>query len=169
MATVGHDFAPYRQWLRDRSVDVSQVRVVDDEFTRRPFITTDLDDNQITAFHPGAMSHSHVNTSARCRAARSGSFAPDGRDGMVQHAAQFAAAGIPMLFDPGQGLPMFDGEELLEFVSQATWIAVNDYEGQLLCERTGLSARENREPGAGADRDARRRGQRDSRGWAAST
>jgi adenosine kinase len=142
MATVGHDFGPYQQWLRDRSVDVSQVRVVDDEFTAQAFITTDLDDNQITAFHPGAMSHSHVNHVGQVQGCTLGLVAPDGRDGMVQHAAQFAAAGIPMLFDPGQGLPMFDGAELLEFVSQATWIAVNDYEGQLLCERTGLSHRE---------------------------
>ncbi len=143
MATVGHDFAPYRQWLRDRSVDVSQVRVVDDEFTAQAFITTDLDDNQITAFHPGAMSHSHVNhVRPGAGHARSGSLPRTAGTAWSQHAAQFAAAGIPMLFDPGQGLPMFDGEDLLEFVSQATWIAVNDYEGQLLCERTGLSHRE---------------------------
>ena len=142
MATVGHDFAPYRQWLRDRSVDVSQVRVVDDEFTAQAFITTDLDDNQITAFHPGAMSHSHVNHVGQVQGCTLGLVAPDGRDGMVQHAAQFAAAGIPMLFDPGQGLPMFDGAELLDFVSKSTWIAVNDYEAQLLMERTGLSLAE---------------------------
>ncbi len=142
MATVGHDFEPYRCWLQDRSVDVSQVRVVDDEFTAQAFITTDLDDNQITAFHPGAMSQSHLNHVAQVPGCKLGLVAPDGRDGMVQHAAQFAEAGIPLLFDPGQGLPMFDGTELLDFVSKATWIAVNDYEGQLLCERTGLSHRE---------------------------
>ncbi len=142
MATVGHDFEPYRGWLQDRSVDVSQVRVVDDEFTAQAFITTDLDDNQITAFHPGAMSQSHLNHVAQVPGCKLGLVAPDGRDGMVQHAAQFAEAGIPLLFDPGQGLPMFDGTELLDFVSKATWIAVNDYEGQLLCERTGLSHRE---------------------------
>jgi adenosine kinase len=142
MATVGHDFEPYRGWLVERSVDVSQVRVVDDEFTAQAFITTDLDDNQITAFHPGAMSHSHLNRVAQVPGCTLGLVAPDGRDGMVQHAAEFAEAGIPLLFDPGQGLPMFDGAELLDFISKATWIAVNDYEGQLLCERTGLSHRE---------------------------
>ena len=142
MATVGHDFDPYRSWLEKRSVDVSQVRVVDGEFTAQAFITTDLDDNQITAFHPGAMSHSHLNRVSMVPGCTLGLVAPDGRDGMIQHAAEFAEAGIPLLFDPGQGLPMFDGAELLDFVSKAKWIAVNDYEGQLLCERTGLSHRE---------------------------
>jgi adenosine kinase len=139
MATVGHDFAPYERWLRERSVDVSQVRVVEGEFTAQAFITTDLDDNQITAFHPGAMNHSHLNDVSQVTGCTLGLVAPDGRDGMLRHAAQFAEAGIPMLFDPGQGLPMFDGAELLDFIDKATWVAVNDYEGQLLCERTGLS------------------------------
>jgi adenosine kinase len=115
---------------------------VEGEFTAQAFITTDLDDNQITAFHPGAMSHSHLNDVSQVAGCTLGLVAPDGRDGMVKHAAEFAAAGIPMLFDPGQGLPMFDGSELLDFVSKSTWIAVNDYEGQLLSERTGLSHRE---------------------------
>jgi len=142
MATVGHDFAPYGDWLRERSVDLAFVRAVDNEFTAQAFITTDLDDNQITAFHPGAMNHSHVNRVPDGAGITLGVVAPDGRDGMVQHAAQFAAAGIPLLFDPGQGLPMFGGEELLDFIGKSTWIAVNDYEGQLLAERTGLSLRE---------------------------
>jgi adenosine kinase len=142
MATVGHDFGPYGQWLRERAVDVTHIRTVAGEFTAQAFITTDLDDNQITAFHPGAMSHSHVNDVADARGCTLGLVAPDGRDGMVQHAAQFAASGIPMLFDPGQGLPMFDGPELSDFVAKSTWIAVNDYEGQLLQERTGLSHQE---------------------------
>jgi len=118
------------------------VRTVEDEFTAQAFITTDLDDNQITAFHPGAMSHSHVNRVPEGAGITLGIVAPDGRDGMVQHAAQFAEAGIPLLFDPGQGLPMFGGQELLDFIGKSTWIAVNDYEGQLLAERTGLSLRE---------------------------
>ncbi len=139
MATVGHDFEPYERWLRDRDVDVSHVRVIDGEFTAQAFITTDLDDNQITAFHPGAMSQSHLNDVAQVDGCTLGLVAPDGREGMILHAAQFAEAGIPTLFDPGQGLPMFDGAELVEFISQSTWIAVNDYEGQLLCERTGLA------------------------------
>jgi len=142
MATVGHDFAPYGAWLRERSVDLAHVRVIDDEYTAQAFITTDLDDNQITAFHPGAMSRAHVNRVPTDAGITLGVVAPDGRDGMLQHAAQFAEAGIPVLFDPGQGLPMFDGPELLEFVARSTWIAVNDYEAQLLTERTGLSLRE---------------------------
>jgi adenosine kinase len=140
MATVGHDFEPYRRWLRASGVSLDFVRELDDEFTAQAFITTDLDDNQITAFHPGAMSRSHLNTVPASAGITLGVVAPDGRDGMLQHAAQFAAAGIPWLFDPGQGLPMFDGPELRGFVEQATWVAVNDYEGQMLQERTGWSA-----------------------------
>jgi adenosine kinase len=142
MATVGHDFAPYGAWLRERSVDLTHVHVIEDEYTAQAFITTDLDDNQITAFHPGAMGHSHVNRVPAAAGITLGVVAPDGRDGMVQHAAQFAEAGVPLLFDPGQGLPMFGGQELLDFVAKSTWIAVNDYEGQLLVERTGFSLRE---------------------------
>jgi adenosine kinase len=142
MATVGHDFAPYGEWLRERSVDLAHVRTVEHEFTAQAFITTDLDDNQITAFHPGAMSHSHVNRVPDGAGVTLGIVAPDGRDGMVQHATQFAEAGIPLLFDPGQGLPMFGGQELLDFIDKSTWIAVNDYEGQMLAERTGLPLRD---------------------------
>lgn len=142
MATVGHDFGPYRQWLQERSIDLGHVRVIEHEFTAQAFITTDLDDNQITAFHPGAMSHAHANRVPGDAGITLGVVAPDGRDGMVQHAEQFAAAGIPVLFDPGQGLPMFGGEELRDFIGKAAWIAVNDYEGQLLAERTGWSHRE---------------------------
>jgi adenosine kinase len=142
MATVGHDFEPYGRWLRSSSVSLEFVREVPDAFTAQAFITTDLDDNQITAFHPGAMSHSHLNQVPTDAGVTLGIVAPDGRDGMVQHAAQFAAAGIPWLFDPGQGLPMFNGEELRDFVTKATWVAVNDYEGQMLQERTGWSAAE---------------------------
>jgi adenosine kinase len=140
MATVGHDFEPYRRWLRACKVSLDFVRELDDEFTAQAFITTDLDDNQITAFHPGAMARSQVNAVPTTAGVTLGVVAPDGRDGMVQHAAQFAAAGIPWLFDPGQGLPMFNGRELQEFIGQATWVAVNDYEGQMLQERTGWSA-----------------------------
>ena len=142
MATVGHDFAPYASWLRLRSVDLAHVRTVEHEYTAQAFITTDLDDNQITAFHPGAMSQSHLNRVPEGAGTTLGVVAPDGRDGMVQHAAQFAEAGIPLLFDPGQGLPMFDGPQLLDFIAKSTWIAVNDYEAQLLMERTGLSLAE---------------------------
>jgi len=139
MATVGHDFAPYAEWLEARSVNLRHVTTVEGEYTAQAFITTDLDDNQITAFHPGAMSHAHVNRVPDGAGITLGVVAPDGREGMLQHATQFAEAGIPLLFDPGQGLPMFDGAELIDFIDKATWIAVNDYEGQLLRERTGLS------------------------------
>ena len=142
MAAVGRDFGAYADWMRATGVDASQVRVIDDEYTAQAFITTDLDDNQITAFHPGAMNHSHLNRVSQVPGCTLGVVAPDGRQGMVEHARQFAEAGIPMLFDPGQGLPMFDGPELLDFIDQAAWVAVNDYEGQLLCERTGLTHRE---------------------------
>ena len=142
MATVGRDFGAYADWMRMTGVDDSQVRVIDDEYTAQAFITTDLDDNQITAFHPGAMNHSQLNRVTQVQDCTLGVVAPDGRQGMVDHATQFAEAGIPMLFDPGQGLPMFDGAELLDFIGKATWVAVNDYEGQLLCERTGLTHRE---------------------------
>jgi adenosine kinase len=142
MATVGHDFAPYGEWLRERAVDLTHVRTVEQEFTAQAFITTDLDDNQITAFHPGAMSHSHLNQVPADAGITLGVVAPDGRDGMLQHAAQFAEVGIPLLFDPGQGLPMFGGQELLDFIAKSAWIAVNDYEAQMLAERTGLSLRE---------------------------
>ena len=142
MATVGRDFGAYADWMRATGVDASHVRTIDDEYTAQAFITTDLDDNQITAFHPGAMNHSHLNRVSQVPGGTLGVIAPDGRQGMVEHATQFAEAGIPMLFDPGQGLPMFDGPELLDFIGKATWVAVNDYEGQLLCERTGLTHRE---------------------------
>jgi adenosine kinase len=137
MATVGHDFSPYASWLGEQGIAQTHVRVVPGEFTAQAFITTDLDDNQITAFHPGAMNHAHLNHISAAPGVRLGIVAPDGRQGMLEHAAQFAAAGIPFIFDPGQGLPMFDGEELKRFVAQATWLAVNDYEAQMLCDRTG--------------------------------
>ncbi|HEX7375163.1 MAG TPA: carbohydrate kinase family protein [Steroidobacteraceae bacterium] len=142
MATVGHDFAPYQRWAGAAGIRLDRVRVLEDEFTAQAFITTDLDDNQITAFHPGAMGRAHLNRVPDDGSVTLGIVAPDGRDGMVQHAEQFAAAGIPWMFDPGQGLPMFDGTELLSFISKATWVAVNDYEGQLLAERTGLGLAE---------------------------
>jgi adenosine kinase len=142
MATVGRDFAPYREWLDRQGVPTDHVRVIDSEHTAQAFITTDLDNNQITAFHPGAMQHSHLNEVSAAGQTAIGIVAPDGRDGMIQHAAQFAAAKIPFIFDPGQGLPMFGAEELERFVSQASWVAVNDYEWQLLQQKTGWSAQD---------------------------
>jgi adenosine kinase len=140
MATVGRDFGPYAEWLRQAGVPTDHVKVIESEHTAQGFVTTDLDDNQIWAFHPGAMGSSHLNRVQDAGEAAIGIVAPDGRDGMVQHAAQFAAAGIPFVFDPGQGLPMFDGEELRAFIAQATWLAVNDYEWQVLQQKTGWTA-----------------------------
>jgi adenosine kinase len=142
MATVGRDFGPYREWMARAGVPADHVRVIETELTAQAFITTDLDDNQITAFHPGAMQHAHENRVTDASDIAIGIVAPDGREGMIQHAAQFAAARIPFIFDPGQGLPMFSGEELARFVGQATWVTVNDYEWQLLQQKTGWNVRE---------------------------
>jgi len=137
MATVGRDFGAYREWLERQGLDLRHVTELPDTLTAQAYITTDLDDNQITAFHPGAMDHAHVNRVPGDGSIRLGIVSPDGREAMLQHAEQYAAAGIPFVFDPGQGLPMFDGDELRHFIRLANWVAVNDYEGQLLAERTG--------------------------------
>ena len=142
MATVGRDFGPYREWLEHNGVPTQHLRVIDSEHTAQAFITTDLDDNQITAFHPGAMQQSHANRVGDAKDIALGIVAPDGRDGMIQHAEQFAAAGIPFIFDPGQGLPMFDGDDLARFVSQAAWVALNEYEWQLVQQKTGWTVRD---------------------------
>jgi adenosine kinase len=137
MATVGADFGPYREWLNARGVSTQHLRVIDSELTAQAFITTDLDDNQITAFHPGAMQHSHQSRVGDAHGITLGIVAPDGREGMLEHAAQFAAAGVPFIFDPGQGLPMFGGEELRRFIAQARWVTLNDYEWQLVQQKSG--------------------------------
>lgn len=138
MATVGDDAGPYLARLDQLGLSREHVRQVPGSFTAQAFITTDLDDNQITAFHPGAMSFSHLNKVDRSRASL-GIVAPDGREGMMQHARDFAAAGVPFIFDPGQGLPMFSGDELLDFIGLADYACFNDYEAKLLCDRTGRS------------------------------
>jgi len=137
MATVGEDYQPYEDRLERLQLARTHITQVKDSYTAQAFITNDLDDNQITAFHPGAMNHSHLNHVGDARSVSLGIVAPDGRDGMLNHAREFKEAGIPFIFDPGQGLPMFNGEELLSFVKQAAYVAVNDYEGRLLEERTG--------------------------------
>ncbi len=137
MATTGDDSAPYRHRLGQLGLDARHLRDVPGCFTAQAFITTDLDDNQITAFHPGAMNHSHLNHVGDSQGVKLGIVSPDGRDGMLQHAREFAAAGIPFVFDPGQGLPMFSGAELLDLLRLADYCTVNDYEAKLLCERTG--------------------------------
>lgn len=137
MAAVGSDGQDYLARLKSWGASTEFVRVESDTYTAQAFIITDTDNNQITAFHPGAMQSAHLTAVPKRSDIRVGIVAPDGRDAMLQHAEQFAAAGIPFVFDPGQGLPMFDGDDLNKFVSQATWVAVNDYEGRMLCERTG--------------------------------
>ena len=139
MATVGDDYQPYAERLESLGLNQSHVRQVPGTYTAQAFITTDLADNQITAFHPGAMNFSHENHVGNAKEVKLGIVAPDGRDGMVQHARELHEAGIPFMFDPGQGLPMFNGEELMDFIQKADYVAVNDYECQLLLERTGLS------------------------------
>jgi adenosine kinase len=175
MATAGDDFEPYRRRMVSKGINVDFIKVVDGTFTAQAFITTDLDDNQINAFHPGAMQYAHLNkvsdaagtgatgervagpagdtagaavagagatgAGAASRVAL-GIVAPDGRQGMIEHAAQFSAAKIPFIFDPGQGLPMFGAEELAVFIDQATWVAVNDYEWEVMQQKTGMTAAE---------------------------
>jgi adenosine kinase len=137
MATVGRDFGLYDDWMKKTGVPADHVKLIESQFTAQAFITTDLDNNQITAFHPGAMQQSHLNKVTDAKDIALGIVAPDGRDGMIQHANEFADAEIPFIFDPGQGLPMFDGKDLKRFVEQATWVAVNDYEWQMIQQKTG--------------------------------
>lgn len=139
MATVGEDFKPYRKWLQNQGIDITHITEVENTYTAQAFVTTDADNNQITAFHPGAMSYAHKNRISDAADVTLGIVAPDGRDAMVEHAEQFAGAGIPWIFDPGQNLPLFSGEELMAFVEQATYLCVNDYESRLLMDRTGRS------------------------------
>ncbi len=142
MATVGVDFEPYREHLGRLGISDRYVRVIDGAYTAQAFITTDIDDNQITAFHPGAMEHSGSNQVRDVEKVDIGIVAPDANAAMRQHSIHFAERGIPHIFDPGQALPMFSADELLDFVDRADWITVNDYEGRLLAERTGLSPRD---------------------------
>jgi adenosine kinase len=139
MATVGHDFTPYRAWLMEHGVETGRLLELEDSYTAQAYITTDLDDNQITAFHPGAMGRAHEQTVPTDAGYELGMISPDGREGMLEHAVQFAEAGIPFLFDPGQGLPMFDGHELTRFIELASWVTVNDYESGMLEQRTGMT------------------------------
>jgi adenosine kinase len=142
MATVGNDGLDYVAHLRNKGISTEFIRELTDTYTAQAMIMTDRDNNQITAFHPGAMSQAHLSEITARSDIKLGIISPDGRDAMLQHAAQFKAAGIPFMFDPGQGLPMFNGEELTHFVEQATWVTVNDYEGRMLSERTGLDSSE---------------------------
>ncbi len=142
MGTVGNDFGVYAEWMDSNGIARTHVKVIDDVFTGQAFITTDLDDNQITAFHPGAMAFSHHNRVTDAKGITIGIISPDGRDGMIEHASQFQEADIPFMFDPGQGMPMFDFDDLRRFIDQATWLSVNDYEWQMMQQKTGLSPHE---------------------------
>ena len=142
MAALGSDGADYLERMRMLGISTEFVRQIDDTFTAQAMIMNDIDNNQITAFHPGAMQQAHLTKIAAREDIRVGIIAPDGREAMLQHAEQFAAAGIPFVFDPGQGLPMFDGEALRHFVDLASWVVVNDYEGKMLSQRTGWSLAE---------------------------
>ena len=142
MATVGKDFESYAYWMDSHNINRKYIKVIEDAYTAQAFITTDLDDNQITAFHPGAMNHSQDNNISDVSSCSLGIVSPDGRDGMLKHAQQFTEKNIPFIFDPGQGLPMFNGEELIQFIEQANWVTVNDYEWQMMKEKTGLSKKE---------------------------
>ncbi len=140
MATVGKDFQAYSQWMEKTHVRQDYIKVLDDHFTGQAFITTDNDANQITAFHPGAMNFSHLNKVGDVREKiKIGIVSPDGKQGMIEHASQFEAAGIPFIFDPGQGMPMFSAKELKTFLRQATWLTVNDYEMQMLIDKTDMT------------------------------
>lgn len=139
IAAVGDDFDPYETWMRRHGLSLEYVRRVPDTYTAQAYITTDLDDNQITAFHPGAMNHSGELRVPLDAGISIGIVGPDSRDAMIGRSQQFADADIPFIFDPGQGLPLFGGQDLENFIDQATWVVVNDYEGQLVQERTGLA------------------------------
>ena len=142
MATVGNDFSNYFEWLSQNTINISHIKEIKSLYTAQAYITTDLSDNQITAFHPGAMVESHQNKIKDAKNICLAIIAPDGKEGMMNHAAECKALNIPFIFDPGQGLPMFNREELLKFIDDATYIAVNDYEATLLSEKTSLSTEE---------------------------
>lgn len=140
MGAVGRDFKPYAEWMDRHEISRRHLYEATESYTAQAYITTDIEDNQITAFHPGAMDHAHEISVPADSGISWGMISPDGRAAMIMHAEQFAKAGIPFVFDPGQGLPMFDGEDLRRFIEQASIVTVNDYEGQMLQDRTGLTA-----------------------------
>ncbi len=142
MGTVGKDFSGYAEWMDSQGIDRRYVTELEDQYTASAFIITDLDDNQITAFHPGAMDLCHLGEVPADRGVRFGVISPEGREGMIAHAGQFVAAGIPYLFDPGQGTPMFDEDELTHFIEESDWLACNEYESSLIVERTGRSLKD---------------------------
>ena len=157
MAVVGSDFGPYEAWMRANGLSLAYIDRMESEYTPQAYITTDLDSNQITAFHPGSMMFAHRQRVPPDAGIRIGVVAPENREGMIEHSRQFVAAGIPVLFDPGQGLPLFTGDDLRRFIDEATWVAVNDYEANLLADRTGRRSRRSPRSRC-AGRHARRQG-----------
>src|SRR5688572_12721787 len=141
MGTAGSDFAPYAKRLDELGISRAHIKELGATYTAQAYIVTDMDDNQITAFHPGAMSQAHTQDIPK-KGIKLGSVSPDGKEGMLLHARQFADADIPFLFDPGQGLPMFSGEELQRFITQSSFVAVNDYESELMVKRTGWTLKQ---------------------------
>ena len=142
MGTVGKDFEPYAAWLDEHAIPRAHIKEMAGCYTAQAFITTDQDDNQITAFHPGAMDLAHEVQVSDAEGVTLGIVSPDGRQGMIDHAEQFVEAGIPFIFDPGQAMPLFTGDDFRQFIEQATWVCVNDYESQVLQDRTGWSPHE---------------------------
>ena len=142
MGTVGRDFTPYAEWMDQHGIPRTHIKIIKGAYTAQAFITTDQDDNQITAFHPGAMDFAHEVQVTAAENVKIGIVSPDGRQGMIDHARQFVEAGIPFIFDPGQAMPLFDGDDFRTFIEQASWVCVNDYESQLLQDRTGWSPHE---------------------------
>jgi len=142
MGVAGQDFGPYTRWLAQHDISDKYIKIIPDSFTAQAFITTDIDNNQINAFHPGAMDFAQQNNIADVEGATLGIIAPNGRDGMLRHAADFVEQKIPFIFDPGQQLPRFDGAELLTFLDRATYAVANDYESEMLLDKTGLSLEE---------------------------
>jgi adenosine kinase len=139
MGTVGMDFDEYAGWMDQKGISKECIQKIDGVYTAQAYITTDHNNNQITIFHPGAMNYSHENTVDQAKDITLGIVSPDGRQGMIEHAEQFCNARIPFIFDPGQGMPMFDDKDLIQFMEQATWMTFNDYEFELFKERTGKS------------------------------
>ncbi len=142
MGTVGKDFGPYAEWMQQHAIPQTHIKTIESAYTAQAFITTDQADNQITAFHPGAMDFAHEVKVSDAKGVKLGIVSPDGRQGMIDHAEQFVEAGVPFIFDPGQAMPLFTGDDFKRFIEQATWVCVNDYESQLLQDRTGWSPHE---------------------------
>ncbi|TIC86188.1 carbohydrate kinase family protein [Crenobacter intestini] len=140
MGAVGEDFAPYRQHLKHFGVDDRFVKVIPGQYTPQCFGIADRDGNQLMAFHPGAMNYGDSNHIADVPdAVDVAILSPGGRAAFLQHSRELHAAGIPFVFDPGQELPLLSADEIREIVEMASYLAINDYESELIRERAGLT------------------------------